>query len=118
MTALPLIERKTRLASLLNGASDCLRYNDHQIGHGPTFHRLACEHGVEGIVSKRTNDRYEPDRRTWLKTKCLNREQFVVGLHCHSGVSQTTRKQDRQCRCEYKDEPDHRKLPNRPAHGI
>jgi hypothetical protein len=42
------------------------------------FHRLACEHGLEGIVSKRTNGRYEPDRRTWLKTKCLNREEFVV----------------------------------------
>jgi hypothetical protein len=39
---------------------------------------LACEHGVEGIVSKRTNGRYEPDRRTWLKTKCLNREEFVI----------------------------------------
>jgi bifunctional non-homologous end joining protein LigD len=22
--------------------------------------------------------RYEPDRRSWLKTKCLNREEFVV----------------------------------------
>ena len=42
------------------------------------FHRLACEHGVEGIVSKRTNGQYEPDRRTWLKIKCLNREAFVV----------------------------------------
>jgi len=29
-------------------------------------------------VSKRTNGRYEPDRRTWRKTKCLNREEFVV----------------------------------------
>ena len=45
---------------------------------GPAFHRLACEHGVEGIVSKRTNGRYESDRRTWLKIKCLNREEFVV----------------------------------------
>ena len=78
LTALPLVERKTRLASLLNGAPNSLRYNDHQIGHGPEFHRLACEHGVEGIVSKRTNGRYEPDRRTWLKIKCLNREEFVV----------------------------------------
>jgi hypothetical protein len=66
------------LASLLNGVPECLRYNDHQIGHGPAFHRLACQHGVEGIVSKRTNGRYEPDRRTWLKIKCLNREEFVV----------------------------------------
>ena len=74
LMALPLMERKTRLASLLNGAPESLRYNDHQIGHGPEFHRLACEHGVEGIVSKRTNGRYEPDRRAWLKVKCLNRE--------------------------------------------
>jgi bifunctional non-homologous end joining protein LigD len=78
LTALPLADRKTRLTSLLKGAPDSLRYNDHQMGHGPEFHRLACEHGVEGIVSKRANGRYEPDRRTWLKTKCLNREEFVV----------------------------------------
>jgi DNA ligase D-like protein (predicted ligase) len=78
LTALPLVDRKTRLASLLKGAPDCLRYNDHQIGHGSAFHRLACERGIEGIVSKRANGRYEPDRRTWLKIKCLNREEFVV----------------------------------------
>ena len=63
---------------MLNGAPSPLQYNDHQIGHGPGFHRLACERGLEGIVSKRVNGRYEPDRRTWLKTKCLNREEFVV----------------------------------------
>ena len=78
LTTLPLVERKARLASLLNGAPEFLRYNDHQIGHGPEFHRLACEHGLEGIVSKRINGRYEPDRRSWLKVKCLNREEFVV----------------------------------------
>jgi bifunctional non-homologous end joining protein LigD len=32
LTALPLVDRKTRLASLLNGAPNSLRYNDHQIG--------------------------------------------------------------------------------------
>jgi bifunctional non-homologous end joining protein LigD len=78
LMVLPLLERKDRLATLLKGAPDCLRYNDHQMGHGPEFHRLACERGVEGIVSKRINGRYEPDRRTWLKIKCLNREEFVV----------------------------------------
>jgi ATP-dependent DNA ligase len=78
LTALPLVDRKTRLASLLNGAPKSLRYNDHQIGHGPEFHRIACQHGLEGIVSKRTNGRYKSGRRTWLKIKCLNREEFVV----------------------------------------
>jgi DNA ligase D-like protein (predicted ligase) len=75
---LPLVDRKARLEAFLVGAPESLRYNDHQIGQGPAFHRLACEHGLEGIVSKRIDGRYEPDRRTWLKTKCLNREEFVV----------------------------------------
>ena len=78
LMALPLVERKARLASLLKDAPTSLRYNDHQIGHGSEFHRVACQHGLEGIVSKRANGRYEPDRRTWLKIKCLNREEFVV----------------------------------------
>jgi DNA ligase D-like protein (predicted ligase) len=78
LLALPLVDRKARLASLLTSASDQLQYNDHQIGQGPAFRRLACEHGLEGVVSKRINGRYEPGRRSWLKTKCLNREEFVV----------------------------------------
>ena len=83
ITALPLVDRKGRLKTLLKGAPTALQYNDHQIGHGPAFHRLACEHGLEGIVSKRISGRYEPDRRSWLKTKCLNREEFVVAGHPH-----------------------------------
>ena len=34
LTALPLVERKAQLASLLKGAPDSLQYNDHQIGDG------------------------------------------------------------------------------------
>jgi ATP-dependent DNA ligase len=29
-------------------------------------------------VSKRIDARCEPGRRTWLKVKCLNREEFIV----------------------------------------
>src|SRR5712672_405729 len=78
LRSLPLVDRKVRLQAFLVGAPESLRYNDHQIGQGPAFHRLACQHGLEGIVSKRIGGRYEPDRRSWLKTKCLNREEFVV----------------------------------------
>jgi ATP-dependent DNA ligase len=67
LTELPLLDRKVRLEKLLVRAPSSLRYSDHQIGHGPAFHRLACERGLEGIVSKRINGRYEPDRRSWLK---------------------------------------------------
>src|SRR5882724_9174180 len=45
LTALPVVERKARLAALLRGGPESLQYNDHQIGQGPAFHRLACEHG-------------------------------------------------------------------------
>jgi bifunctional non-homologous end joining protein LigD len=78
LRAQPLIERKDRLKVLLTDAPSCLQFADHQIGQGPAFHRLACEHGLEGIVSKRVNAPYEPGRRTWLKVKCLNREEFIV----------------------------------------
>lgn len=78
LTGLPLVDRKTRLEAFLVGAPDNIRYSDHQIGQGPDFHRIVCQHGLEGIVSKRVDGRYEPDRRSWLKTKCLNREEFVV----------------------------------------
>jgi DNA ligase D-like protein (predicted ligase) len=78
LTSLPLIDRKTRLEAFLVGAPDSIRYSDHQIGHGPQFHKIACQHSLEGIVSKRVDGRYEADRRSWLKVKCLNREEFVV----------------------------------------
>jgi bifunctional non-homologous end joining protein LigD len=78
LTGLPLVDRKTRLEAFLASTRDCVRYSDHQIGHGPAFHKAACQHGLEGIVSKRVDGRYEPDRRTWLKVKYLNREEFVV----------------------------------------
>ena len=78
LTGLSLVDRKTRLEAFLVGAPDNIRYSDHQIGNGPAFHKIACQHGLEGIVSKRVDGRYEPDRRSWLKVKCLNREEFVV----------------------------------------
>src|SRR5271155_2861016 len=78
LIGLRLVKRKARLETLLGDATDSLRYADHQIGRGPAFHRLACQNGLEGIVSKRVDGRYEPDRRSWLKIKCLNREEFVV----------------------------------------
>jgi bifunctional non-homologous end joining protein LigD len=67
ITGLPSVDRKTRLEAFLVGAAEMLRHNDHQIGQGPTFYLLACQHGLEGIVSKRVDGPYEPDRRTWAE---------------------------------------------------
>jgi DNA ligase D-like protein (predicted ligase) len=78
LLARPLIERKRQLQTLLSNASDRLHYSDHHVGQGSEFFELAGKLGVEGIVSKRVEGPYEPGRRTWMKTKCLNREEFVV----------------------------------------
>jgi bifunctional non-homologous end joining protein LigD len=37
LTGLPLVDRKTQLEAFLVGALECIRYSDHQIGHGPQF---------------------------------------------------------------------------------
>src|SRR3981189_3017039 len=46
LTALPLIERKARLAEIMNGVSAPLQYSEHQIGRGPAFHAEACKLGL------------------------------------------------------------------------
>ena len=75
----PLERRKKVLANLLTGAPRELRYSEHIGGNGREFFREACSHGLEGIVAKRAGDRYRPGRsRSWLKIKCLRREEFVV----------------------------------------
>jgi DNA ligase D-like protein (predicted ligase) len=79
LTGLPLVERKARLPDLLSGTAVSLQYSDHQAGQGPAFYKLVCERGLEGIVSKRADAPYLPgDRGLWRKTKCLNRDEFIV----------------------------------------
>lgn len=79
--ALPLEQRKTKLAALLErGDRDVLKYSDHVIGGGKAFFALACQRGLEGIVSKRRDKPYTPGRGgAWLKTKCLLRQELVIG---------------------------------------
>jgi DNA ligase D-like protein (predicted ligase) len=79
VSALPLIERKARLAALLSNAPPPLHYVDYHGGQGRDFHRKACELSLEGVVSKRADAPYAPGNRgLWLKVKCLHREEFVV----------------------------------------
>jgi bifunctional non-homologous end joining protein LigD len=75
----PLAARKERLADTLRGIEPPLLYTDHQVGLGPAFYAEVCNRRLEGVVSKRADAPYVPgDRGLWLKTKCLNREEFIV----------------------------------------
>ncbi len=76
---LPLVERKARLAALLQQPPVGITYSDHEGGDGEAFRRAACKHGLEGVVSKRLDRPYLPGGRgAWVKSKCLNRAEFVI----------------------------------------
>jgi bifunctional non-homologous end joining protein LigD len=76
---LRLLERKERLAQLLKDPPPGIVYSEHEGGDGEAFRRAACQHGLEGVVSKRIDRPYLPgDRGAWVKSKCLNRAEFVV----------------------------------------
>jgi bifunctional non-homologous end joining protein LigD len=76
---LPNIERKERLAALLNGVNPPILYGDHVIGRGDELFREVCKAGGEGIVSKLASAPYKGTRaRSWLKVKCIQRQEFVI----------------------------------------
>jgi DNA ligase D-like protein (predicted ligase) len=79
LTLLPLLERKARLEVLLAKPPPTVRYSEHWVGNGARVFEEATKLGLEGIVSKQVDKPYIPGNRgIWLKTKCLNRQEFVV----------------------------------------
>ncbi|CAO4194161.1 Multifunctional non-homologous end joining protein LigD [Methylorubrum extorquens] len=81
LTGLPLRERKARLEKLLSGLppGSRLHFSPHQVGEGPAALKSACRHGFEGIVAKKLDGTYVSRRsETWLKVKCLARQEFVL----------------------------------------
>jgi bifunctional non-homologous end joining protein LigD len=57
-----------------------IRFSDHVQGQGGAFYTHACRLGLEGVVSKLATLPYRPRRTVeWLKIKCLQRQEFVIG---------------------------------------
>ena len=84
LTNVPLIDRKEILQRILvpKGSENdgMVRYSDHIIGNGSRVISNGCQHQLEGIICKRANSVYEQRRsRSWLKVKCLKRQEFVIG---------------------------------------
>jgi bifunctional non-homologous end joining protein LigD len=77
----PLAARKQALETVLAAAGGGpLRWSDHVQGGGKAFHRQACSFALEGIVAKRADLPYHPGRsRDWVKVKCLQRQEMVIG---------------------------------------
>ncbi|WKZ33208.1 MAG: DNA ligase D [Thermodesulfobacteriota bacterium] len=85
----PLYERKLLAESILKSEradSRLLRFSGHVEGKGPEFFEHACTYRIEGIISKKRDSSYVEGRsRSWLKTKCLLRDEFVIGGYTEPG---------------------------------
>ncbi|HEY6663464.1 MAG TPA: DNA ligase D [Sphingomicrobium sp.] len=76
---LPNIDRKDRLAALLEGVHPPILYGDHIVGRGEEMFEAVCKQGGEGIISKKASAAYSGTRtRNWLKIKCIQRQEFVI----------------------------------------
>jgi bifunctional non-homologous end joining protein LigD len=85
----PLVERKKVLQTLLEDLprDGAIRYSDHFEEPGSVLLRHACQMQLEGIISKRASAPYRPGRGgDWLKIKCANNQEFVVGGFAPSTV--------------------------------
>jgi bifunctional non-homologous end joining protein LigD len=85
LTALPLLQRKEKLAAIIAAAGEPLLYSTHVTGRSDEVFRQICAAGHEGIIAKRADQPYRSGRgRGWLKVKCTRRQEFVVGGYAPS----------------------------------
>jgi DNA ligase D-like protein (predicted ligase) len=85
----PLRERKRLLRGRLL-YRDPLRFTEHRDTDGEAYWAEACRKGWEGIIAKRADSPYRPGRtRDWLKFKCENEQEFVIGGYTDPRRSRT-----------------------------
>src|SRR6267143_2713459 len=87
--SLPLSHRKDLLARLLPSSGDAIRFSG-ELGGSPR--QLLAEikrRGLEGLIGKQRGSVYEPGRRSgsWIKLKCVNQQEFVIGGYTPPGGS-------------------------------
>ncbi len=75
-----LISRKKKLENLMSDAPNNLIYSRHVEGNGKESFTAACDAGLEGIIGKKVSSVYGGTRNgDWIKLKCDNRQEFVIG---------------------------------------
>jgi bifunctional non-homologous end joining protein LigD len=81
LRSLPLLERKKRLQQVLKGKQNgVVRYSEHLSADPQEALEHACKLRLEGLIAKRAGGVYVSGRsRDWLKLKCRQRQDFVIG---------------------------------------
>jgi DNA ligase D-like protein (predicted ligase) len=78
-TGLPLRVRKSLVRRALRYRAP-LRMTPHRNAGGAELLAASCARGWEGLIAKRADSVYQPRRSTdWLKLKCAQGQEFVVG---------------------------------------
>ncbi|MET9494127.1 non-homologous end-joining DNA ligase [Streptomyces sp. NPDC006552] len=86
---LPLRHRKSLLRRALTFRAP-LRFSSHRNAGGPDLLADACRRGWEGLIAKRAESTYQPRRSDdWLKLKCSQGQEFVVGGFTEPAGSRT-----------------------------
>ncbi len=75
----PLVDRKRLLAQIIDGQGR-IRFSDHVQGKGTLLFQHVREQGMEGIMAKEGQSRYEQRRsKRWLKIKTAKTMDVVIG---------------------------------------
>jgi bifunctional non-homologous end joining protein LigD len=78
---MPLVVRRHFLREIIPGDGGRLRYSESLPGPSQSILKLAQKLGLEGIMAKRQDSKYETGQRSgaWLKIKAVNQQEFVIG---------------------------------------
>jgi len=89
LVRLPLLYRKKILKDALDFKGR-LRYLAHTGTADEEYFQWVCGEGWEGLIAKRSDSIYRAKRSTdWLKFKCINEEEFVIGGYTDPQKSRT-----------------------------
>jgi bifunctional non-homologous end joining protein LigD len=79
LTDMPLEGRRERLARVLRGTG--VEFSQDLPGAPDDVVQAVAQVGLEGVIAKRRDSRYEPGKRSgvWQKFKLQRRQEFVVG---------------------------------------
>ncbi|MBB6224591.1 non-homologous end-joining DNA ligase [Rhizobium leguminosarum] len=80
LTGTELSARRHLLEGLVPaGSEDAIRLSEEVDADGEQLLRVACEHGLEGIIAKDRNSPYRSGRLgDWVKIKCVQSDGFAI----------------------------------------
>lgn len=87
VTHLPLLTRKNILKSIIP-LGKTISYVTHKKEHGESYFKQACKNKWEGLIAKKSDSIYVSKRSpNWLKFKCSNEQELVIGGYTSPGGS-------------------------------